>query len=246
MQLYADTRSLLASSVTRTRRVGASAFCVMLATLPAHVLADVSGTVTLTSDYRFRGISLSAEKPAVEFSLDYDQANGGYAGTLISTLQVSDPAQRSIGVLAYGGYAKRYGTFNLEGGASYATFPGNHEYDYPEIYGGVTSQRSSARLYFARRYFGQASNTQYLEFNTTRPIQRPWAVVCHVGLLHTHDALSNRDHAYHYDFRVGLSLAMDNTSAQLAWVTAQRISSQYPVTGAQQRHAVILSITHAF
>lgn len=229
------------------RTICARGFCVLLGAffVPVHAHAAVSGTATLTSDYRFRGVSLSAEKPAAEFSLDYDHPAGGYAGAVLSTVQFAEPARRTVGLFGYAGYVKRYGTFNLEGGGSYATFTGNHEYDYPEIFAGVTTQRSSARLYFSRHYFGQV-NTQYLEFNTTRPLHDQWVIVGHVGLLHAPDGPGNRDRAYHYDVRVGLSLAIDNANVQLAWVTTHRVSSWYPVTAAQQRHALILSLTRSF
>ncbi|MHB8472197.1 MAG: TorF family putative porin [Gammaproteobacteria bacterium] len=228
----------------RRGRTYASALGALLAAAQVH--ADVSGSVTMTSDYRFRGISLSAEQPAAEFSLDYDHAKGGYAGAMISTLQFSDQTHRSIGLLAYGGYVRRYGNFNLEGGADYAAFPSNHDYDYPEVYCGITSERASARLYYTRHYFGQTSNTQYLEFNAAQPIRGRLALMGHLGILHTKLNPATTERAYHSDFRIGLALALPGASVQLAWVTAQRVSSEYPVNAAQQRRALILSLTRSF
>ena len=64
----------------------------LLAASVAH--AEVSGTLTLTSDYLFRGITQTDEKPALQGGLEWAHDSGVYAGawgSSISWLSDSDP-----------------------------------------------------------------------------------------------------------------------------------------------------------
>lgn len=60
--------------------------------LPGVAIAQDSphsftGKVALYSEYEYRGISQTAEKPAVQLNLDYGHASGFYAGTFISNIK---------------------------------------------------------------------------------------------------------------------------------------------------------------
>jgi uncharacterized protein (TIGR02001 family) len=70
------------------------AFLLAAATsiLPGVAVAQDSphsftGKVALYSEYEYRGISQTAEKPAVQLNLDYGHASGFYAGTFISNIK---------------------------------------------------------------------------------------------------------------------------------------------------------------
>ena len=56
-----------------------------LALVASNVSAQISGTASLVSNYRFRGISLSENKPAAQLGLTYDDVQGWYAGAFAST-----------------------------------------------------------------------------------------------------------------------------------------------------------------
>ncbi len=45
-----------------------------------------SGKVTLISEYEYRGIGQTAEKPALQLNLDYSHSSGLYAGTFLSNI----------------------------------------------------------------------------------------------------------------------------------------------------------------
>jgi uncharacterized protein (TIGR02001 family) len=49
--------------------------------------AELSATASLVSDYRYRGLSLSAGKPALQGSLDADLANGFHTGIWASSIR---------------------------------------------------------------------------------------------------------------------------------------------------------------
>ena len=63
--------------------------------VPAHAGDDapdfaVTGAVTIISDYRFRGISLTGKDPAVQATINLNHANGAYLGTWASSLDMGD------------------------------------------------------------------------------------------------------------------------------------------------------------
>ena len=94
----------------------------------------LSGGIAVTSDYRFRGISLSNEKVAVQPTLTLSHESGLYAGVWGSSLPDSDP---------YGKFElDLYAGFNTEIasgttadiGVTYYTYPGSHDGGAPTDY----------------------------------------------------------------------------------------------------------------
>src|SRR3546814_17337331 len=63
----------------------------------------LSGGIAVTSDYRFRGISLSNEKVAVQPTLTVSHDSGFYAGVWGSSLPDS-PAYGKFELAVYGGF----------------------------------------------------------------------------------------------------------------------------------------------
>ena len=117
----------------------AVALCGLL--FAVETWAEVSGSMTLVSDYRYRGVSLSDEKPAAQLSVAYDHASGWYAGAFGSTVQLADQSGRNLQMLSYVGYAKRARSgLSWEAGAGYYAFSGAGGYDYPEVYWGLASE----------------------------------------------------------------------------------------------------------
>src|SRR5664279_3555744 len=54
----------------------------------ASAEAQFTANASVVSDYRFRGVSLSDQKPAVQASVNWDDADGWYAGAFASTVQL--------------------------------------------------------------------------------------------------------------------------------------------------------------
>ena len=82
--------------------------CVVLAAAPAASQAQdsLSFNLSLTSDYRYRGISQSRLKPAIAGGVDYSLASGLYVGAWLSSIKwIKDARGRArVEVDLYGGY----------------------------------------------------------------------------------------------------------------------------------------------
>lgn len=77
------------------------------ATEPAPAIT-VTGSVSVTSDYRFRGLSQSDKDPAAQSSININHESGLYVGTWVSTIddQTSLPGYGDVEIDLYGGFTK--------------------------------------------------------------------------------------------------------------------------------------------
>jgi uncharacterized protein (TIGR02001 family) len=76
----------------------ALAITAMPAVSQAQAAGPLSFNVSLTSDYRYRGISQSRLRPAVQGGLDYALPGGFYVGAWASTIRWIEDAGRIAGV----------------------------------------------------------------------------------------------------------------------------------------------------
>ncbi len=83
--MHTSIRGLFAAALmTGTALVATPAFADETDPPPA---VTVTGNVTLVTDYRFRGLSLSGGDPAVQGSINVNHASGLYAGVWASSLE---------------------------------------------------------------------------------------------------------------------------------------------------------------
>ena len=122
---------------------GLAAVVLMASAAAAH--AEFSGTISLVSDYDFRGISLSADDPALQGSIDWAADNGFYLGAWASNIDYGREYDGDIELDLYGGYAGEAGALGYDVGIVWYTYPdssssGNKSKikDYPEIWVGLS------------------------------------------------------------------------------------------------------------
>lgn len=151
------------------------------AATPEHTL---TGNLAMTSDYRFRGISQTYRRPAVQAGLDYTHGSGLYAGTWMSNVS-GNSYNNGAGLEwdLYGGYrfaVARDVTLDL-GALAYA-YPGarlnsapgvatGEKYTNVDVYAGISAGAFSARLSLsATDYFGLNGTTAgYAYFSALPP-----------------------------------------------------------------------------
>lgn len=94
----------------------------------------LSGGIAVTSDYRFRGVSLSNEKVAVQPTLTASHDSGFYVGVWGSSLPNS-PAYGKFELDVYGGFATEIASgTTVDLGVTYYTYPGSHDGGAPTDY----------------------------------------------------------------------------------------------------------------
>jgi uncharacterized protein (TIGR02001 family) len=93
---------------------------------PAPAASPIAGNIALVSDYRFRGISQTFHKPALQGGFDYAHSSGLYLGNWNSN--VSEGAGfpgSNLEMDFYGGWKKAFGDFGLDVGFIYYYYPGS-------------------------------------------------------------------------------------------------------------------------
>lgn len=152
---------------------------------------SLSGGAALVSDYRFRGISLSDEDPAVQGTLTLSHDSGFYAGTWASTID-DTPVFGDVEVDFYGGWAGDVapGT-RLDVGLTYYFYPGgdsafgNSDYAEPyaklsHVFGPVTGTAGIAYAW-EQSALGDRDNTYlFTDFAAALP-GTPVTLKAHAG-----------------------------------------------------------------
>jgi uncharacterized protein (TIGR02001 family) len=118
----------------RTTLIGLSILAAMSVAAPA--LADdapaapasdwtVTGGATLTSDYRFRGVSQTNKRFAIQGTLGVSHSSGFYVGTWGSSIDdyVANSGDQEIDL--YAGYKKTISGTTIDGGLLYYYYPGS-------------------------------------------------------------------------------------------------------------------------
>ena len=122
--------------------------------------SEVTGSVTVVSDYLFRGITQTDQKPALQGGVTWTHDSGFYAGawgSSISWLSDADPDVSSqVELDGFVGYAGSFGEsgFGYDVGVNYYWYPGRYpagfnSADTLELYAGLSYGIFSAKYYHA-------------------------------------------------------------------------------------------------
>lgn len=211
-----------------------------LVSLPSAVMAQaaapaaapasphtITGNLSIISDYRFRGITQTFEKPALQGGIDYSHSSGFYLGNWNSN--ISSGAGFPDGNLEmdfYGGYKTSFGDVGLDFGAIYYYYPGSEgrglgigadsgSVTNKEIYVGATWKFLSAKFYYSLDdYFSlrgvnalgvstgkNTKGTSYLDLGASYDLGDGWGINGHVGLL----SLDNVHNGDYTDWKIGVT-----------------------------------------
>jgi uncharacterized protein (TIGR02001 family) len=190
--------------------------------------AGVSGSVALTSDYLFRGVSQTNQELAVQGGVEYAADNGIYVGASGSNISwLSDlstdtaPISSGAELDGYFGYRGKFGdsNFGYDVGALYYWYPGDYpagfnSADTGEIYAGIsvgltdTVTLSAKYSYAVTDLFGYVNSdgSSYFDLSCNWEFVPGWTLSAHGGKQWIE---SNK--AYEYsDWKLGVTKAFDN------------------------------------
>lgn len=123
------TKTLLTAGIV----LGTSAFAFAMPALAADEMVSMSANVALVSDYRFRGVSLSNEDPAIQGGFDFGY-QGFYVGTWSSSIEQFNGSEQEVDL--YGGWGSDLGDtgLNFDAGFLYYVYPGGTGTNYYELH----------------------------------------------------------------------------------------------------------------
>jgi uncharacterized protein (TIGR02001 family) len=226
-------------------RVGLrAAFCASLFSAGCAAFAQTGSSITLVSDYRYRGVSLSDSQPTLRLGIVHDEPSGWYGGASLARVSL-DPPRHQLQLLGYAGYASRPSDrLGWEAGGLAVHFGADSRFDYQELFTGVQGDRWSLRIHFAPSYFGSGAHTVYGELNSGLPLSRSVRAVAHAGALMRVGGAPADAQRLSLDVSLGLAIARDAWDVSLDWVAGSR-SGVYPVAYGRAGGVLVLSASLA-
>jgi uncharacterized protein (TIGR02001 family) len=204
--------------------------------------------VSIVSDNRFRGYSLSDGRPAGILDLSYDDPSGFYGTASASAVASRNHGLQPLGFLLNAGYARRLASgLTVDSGvthSSYSTYSnrgGNRS--YTEVYAGVSGKFVTARIYASPDYLKHGS--LYGELSSSLPLGAKLRLDGHAGLLvPLRQSSYQESYGRDFDWRIGVTHQSGPLSVQAAWIAVRPGHDLYRYRY-HHRDALILSLTYA-
>ncbi len=212
--------------------------------LASDACAQLSASVALLSDYRFRGISQSDRRPAVQGSVLFDHPSGLFAGLFASSVELGGASDANVEATASAGYARRVrADVSWEVGAVYYRYPGSRDErdsDYAEGFAGLTWRDLSARVYYTPDYFGTGAHELYVEANATRSLSERAALLGHAGYAR----IQGRDSRL--DVRLGVAIDLRVVNLEISAVATSLSSADCPLGPDRCKPGVVVALSLSF
>ena len=201
-------------------------------------VAEISGNVTIATDYRFRGISQTDRDPTIQGGFDYAHDSGLYAGIWASNLAFAG----SIEMDYYGGYAGNINdNIGFDVGVIYYDYPsdnqpsGANDLEFWEIYGGLSGDVGpvslSGKLSYSPDYFGETGDGVYTDLGASYGLPADFTLAAHFGYQYIEDG-SVRDEGFfssdedsYTDWSIGVSRSWMGVDFDLSYIDTNLGSS---------------------
>ena len=198
--------------------------------LPALAQAQATVGVGAVSEYWVRGVPLSTGV-VPQLSVNWDGREGWFAGALLTRARFERTGAGAAGVV-YAGLARRVDQdLAVEGGASAVMFHGASQYDYHEVFAGLTAGRVGARVYYSPHSYGIGGRSLYAELNGSIGLSDEVELTLHAGRLHADEG---RAQLYYTppgqrrtDVRIGVAGTWDGWTVHLAALAAKGDRAAY-------------------
>jgi uncharacterized protein (TIGR02001 family) len=221
---------------------------LILSAAPAY--AEIGASLTLASQDRFRGYSVSDGYAAATFSLSYDDAGGAYFEA--SVMAAGKPSE---GIERYrfeenAGYALRIPNGpTIDAGIAHADYSGYRIYGqtavFTEIYAGLITRHLSAHIHYSPNYFQRGVATFYSDVDGAVPLTPHIRLNAHYGFLIQTQGPREAAGRTARDWRVGAATDLRNLTFELAVASGAKKRSFYG--GARVwGSALLASVTAAF
>lgn len=243
----------------RSAGIGAIAVSMLLAAGPVAAESDdeegfgsFGGSLTMATDYMFRGISNSNEEFQVQGDFNWGHPSGFYAGVWASNTNFGG-AGNSMELDPYIGFANSIGDsgFSYDVGYWAYTYPGaTGDFDYGELYAiGTYTAGSfyvSPSIWYADNYFGKdfLDEVSGIAYDVTVGTQLPGGIdlSARVGEQTFGSNASGLDYFY-YD--VGVTKPVGDFSLGLRWHDTDDVQPGLAPTDLADGR-VVFSVTRAF
>ena len=230
--------------------LGALTVSAMPTMVQAQDASPLTFNVSVTTDYRYRGISQTRLKPALQGGADYDLGNGFYIGTWASTIKwIKDGGgDGNLEVDVYGGYKTELSKgLNLDVGVLTYIYPSNKlnpSANTTELYGALSFGVVTAKYsHSVTNLFGFADSKQsgYLDLSAALDLGDGFTLTPHIG----HQSVKNLGSASYTDY--ALTLTKDYAGFTFGLAAVGTNTDSYVGAGKNLgKDGLVLSVKKAF
>ena len=235
-----------------------SKFAGSMALAAAMVLSPASGlraeigqgsldaSVTIASDYVFRGISQTLEDPALQLGLGFEHASGIFVGVWGSNVDFPSNAlrenPRNVEVDLYLGFSKQL-VGDLAGSIvvtryEYPSADGRFEYSYSELgLGLLLRDQVGASVSYSDDFMGSGASSLVFEISGRHPLPR--RVDLNLGMGYQ-DLGGGFFESYGF-WSIGVSTTRSRMTIDLSYIGTDRAAER--VFGALAGHRVVFTVT---
>lgn len=189
--------------------------------------AEVSGNVSLATDYVFRGISQTTENPAIQGGFDVSGDSGLYAGVWASNVDFDG----SIEMDFYAGYGGDFSeAVSYDVGILRYEYPddeqgGAPESSFNELYGSVSWSGLTAGVAYSSDFFLESDKAIYWYLDYELGLPKDVALAFHYGdqSIDDNPQFGTPDYS---DYSVGLSKSVADLDLSLTWYDTDLSNSE--------------------
>jgi len=226
----------------------------------ANGQAAVSSTWTFASDYDFRGITQTAQEPALQASLDFTTDNGWYVGGWASNVDFCASGVACVDadyeIDLYTGFTGAIGEGGpaWDAGLVYYTYE-KSVYNYPEIYASLSKSWFKAKASYSNDFGGDTTpgNTPaiYVESSAAVPLRGNLSLLAHAGYSFgdywddLHDASTG---GKYFDYSIGVGYTLGNFNFAVKWIDGSDLEESGGTRGDvfSSEARVVLSVATIF
>lgn len=179
--------------------------------------SEISGNVSLATDYVWRGVSQTNETAAVSGGFDFSDDSGIYAGVWGSNIQFAGGLE-SDWYFGYGGSISEDLSYDV--GYIYYAYPhqadldgaGGPDANFQEVNGNISYKGFSAGISYSNDFSYESGSGTYLQAGYDLSLPSEFGLSFHVGKTKVSDI--NWDYL---DYSIGLSKSAAGLDFSLTW-----------------------------
>lgn len=212
----------------------------------------ITGNVGLFSEYRFRGISQTNKKPALQGGFDFAHKSGFYLGNWNSNINSQLYSGSNLEMDFYGGFKGEAAGIGYDIGALYYYYPGSGpKIDNTEIYFGASYGPFSAKYYHAVSDFFSVPNTKnsgYLDLGFAYDLGNGLGVNAHVGYQKVKNTPGDAGKITDYKIGVTQDIAGSGYVGGLSYISTNRKNTFFDPTSGKDigKGTVVVSLSKTF
>lgn len=188
-----------------------------------------TGSVALTSNYQYRGISQTSGTAAVQGALTVSHESGFYASVWSSSVSFAQGTEMDPSI----GYTGKAGDITYDVGLLQYAYPGaRNPSNFREIYGSVSGYGGKFGLAYSDDFFGETGKSIYTYVDYGTEVVPGFNVTAHVGYNILDDeyygditqtnpstgAALLLDEDKYIDYKIGVNTAVTGITLEAAYV----------------------------